>query len=116
MGEEAKRINADLGLRTLMSLGVTEEDARANPILAGYVSFNTKAQGGIGNIDAAAFHLVRFVLREGSTPDAPTTHRKLQQMAAARLVKQGRATPGHEPDAIVQAVKDRFRALAVTVD
>src|SRR5258708_9439846 len=68
MGEEAKRINADLGLNTLMSLGVSEEDARANPILAGYVSFNTKPQGGIGNIDAAAFHLGRFVLREGSTP------------------------------------------------
>src|SRR5579872_2458660 len=36
MGEEAKLINRDLGLNTLLTLGVSEEDARANPILAGY--------------------------------------------------------------------------------
>lgn len=116
MGEEAKRINADLGLSTLRSCGIPEADALANPILAGYVSFNAKTLGGISNIDSAAFHLVRFILRSDSTPGATTTHQKIQQMAAARLVKQGRAVPGHEPEAIVQAVKERFRSLAVTID
>jgi hypothetical protein len=116
MGEEAKRINSDHGLSTLMSLGVSEIEARENPILAGYVSFNTKAQGGISSIDAAAFNLVRFILRNASSEAAPSTHQRLQQMAAARLVKQGRAIPGHEAEAIVQAVKDRFRSFAVSVD
>jgi hypothetical protein len=116
MGEEAKRINADFGLSTLMSLGVSEEEAHENPILAGYVSFNTKAQGGISSIDAAAFNLVRFILREQTSDGVPTTHQRLQQMAAARLVKQGRAVAGHEPDAIVQAVRNRFRSFAVSVD
>ena len=114
MGEEAKRINADFGLSTLMALGVSEGDAHENPILAGYVSFNTKAQGGISSIDAAAFNLVRFILR--NSDGTPSTHQRLQQMAAARLVKQGRAVPGHEPDAIVQAVRNRFRSFAVSVD
>ena len=116
MGEEAKRINSDLGLSTLRALGVSETEAHENPILAGYVSFNTKAQGGISSIDAAAFNLVRFILRDSNVDGAPSTHQRLQQMAAARLVKQGRAVPGHESEAIVQAVRDRFRSFAVTVD
>ena len=115
MGEEAKLINRDLGLSTLAKLGVSEEDARANLILAGYVSFNTKSQGGIANMDAAAFHLVRFVLR-GADASGETTHRRLRELAAARLVADGRATPGHESDAIVSAVRERFRSLAVSID
>src|SRR5437660_11767461 len=47
MGEEAKRINCDFGRASLMAVGVSQEDAEANPILGSYVSFNTKAQGGI---------------------------------------------------------------------
>jgi hypothetical protein len=93
-----------------MSLGVSESDAHDNPILAGYVSFNAKAQGGISNIDSAAFHLVRSILRETKT------HQRLQQMAAARLVRQGRATPGYESEGIVEAVRDRFRSFAVSID
>jgi hypothetical protein len=116
MGEEAKRINADFGLSTLMDLGVSESEAHENPILAGYVSFNTKAQGGISNIDSAAFHLVRFILRGSASDGSVSTHQRLQQMAAARLVSQGRATPGYEPEAIVGAVRDRFRSFAVSID
>ena len=67
-------------------------------------------------MDAAAFHLVRFILRDTCSDGTVSTHQRLQQMAAARLVKQGRAVPGHEPEAIVQAVRDRFRSFAVTVD
>lgn len=115
MGEEAKLINRDLGLSTLMTLGVAEEDARANPILAGYVSFNTKSQGAIANMDAAAFHLVRFILR-GADASGVSTHSKLRELAAARLVAQGKATPGHESDAIVSAVREKFRSLAVSLD
>src|SRR6266853_613003 len=36
MGEEAKQINKDFGLSTLMDLGVSEKDARAYPILTSY--------------------------------------------------------------------------------
>lgn len=115
MGEEAKLINHDFGLKTLKTLGVSEADARANPILAGYVSFNTKAQGGIANMDAAAFHLVRFVLR--STDAAgESTHRRLRERAAAQLVAAGKATKGQESDAIVAAVREKFRSLAVSLD
>jgi hypothetical protein len=115
MGEEAKLINRDLGLRTLQTLGVSEDEARANPILAGYVSFNTKAQGGIASMDAASFHLVRFILRSIDA-SGETTHRRLREAAAARLVARGTAIPGHESDAIVQAVRERFRGLAVSID
>jgi hypothetical protein len=43
MGEEAKLINQDFGRTTLKRLGISEKDAHANPILAGYVSFNVQA-------------------------------------------------------------------------
>src|SRR6185503_19504163 len=77
MGEEAKLINADFGFKTLTHLDVSEKDARANPVMAGYVSFNTKANEGIASIDAACFHLVRFLLR---TTDAKgvSTHQRLR--------------------------------------
>jgi hypothetical protein len=115
MGEEAKRINEDFGFRTLTAAGVAEEDARANPVLAGYVSFNAKAHGGIASIDAAAFNLVRFMLRSQATDGTPM-HVRLRERAAARLVKAGKAVAGSEGDAIVSTIKERFRALAVSVD
>lgn len=115
MGEEAKLINYDFGLKTLKTLGVSDADARANPILAGYVSFNTKAQGSIANMDAAAFHLVRFVLRSVDAA-GESTHRRLRELAAARLIAAGKATKGQESDAIVEAVREKFRSLAVSID
>jgi hypothetical protein len=115
MGEEAKQINADFGFSTLRALGIAEAEARANPVLAGYVSFNTKSQGSIANIDAAAFNLVRFILRSSPT-GAPPMHTRLRERAAAKLVASGKAVEGHESDAIVEAVRARFRALSVTID
>ena len=115
MGEEAKLINCDFGLRTLQLLGISEDDARANPILAGYVSFNTKAYGGISSMDAAAFHLMRFILRS-SDEHGNSTHRRLRERAAAKLVAEGRAAQDQESNAIVDAVKTRFRNLAVSID
>ncbi len=110
MGEEAKQINKDFGFSTLTSLGVSEKDAREYPILTSYVSFNAKSNAAIANIDAAGFHLVRFLLRYGDT------HKRLRERAAARLVKDGKAVKGQEGDAIVSAVLARFRQLAVTID
>ena len=115
MGEESKIVNNDFGYSTLMSLGVSDEDAKANPILCSYVSFNTKAQGGIANIDSAAFHLTRFMLR-GSHKDGQSTHQCLRELAAAKLREQGKASEGDEAEAIVAAVKERFRKLAVSID
>jgi hypothetical protein len=115
MGEEAKIVNRDFGRSTLISLGVSEEDAKANPILCSYVSFNAKAQGGIANIDSAAFHLVRFILRsvhQGGTP----IHKCLCELAAAKLCEQGKVGEGNEGEGIVAAVKERFRKLAVSLD
>ena len=115
MGEEAKLINRDFGRKTLAYLGVSEDEACANPILASYVSFNTKAQGGIANIDAAAFHLTRFMLRQDHEGGA-SVHQTLRELAAAKLMEKGQASAGAETDAIVQAVRERFQKLAVTID
>lgn len=115
MGEEAKQINADFGFSTLRALGVDDADARSNPVLAGYVSFNTQVQGGIASIDAAAFHLVRFMLRSTSADGTPM-HTRLRERAAAKLVSAGKGVAGYEADAIIAAVRARFRALAVTID
>jgi hypothetical protein len=115
MGEEAKLINQDFGFDTLTRLGVSEEDARERPVMAGYVSFNTRANESINNIDAACFHLVRFLLR-GSDAKGVRTHQRLRERAAANLVKDGRAVRGQESQAIVAAVEERFRELAVTID
>lgn len=115
MGEEAKLINRDFGRKTLAYLGVPEDEAHANPILCSYVSFNTKAQGGISNIDAAAYHLNRFILRQTHESGA-SIHQTLRQLAAAKLMESGKASPGAEADAIVQAVRERFQKLAVTID
>jgi hypothetical protein len=110
MGEEAKLINRDFGKSTLMQLGISEKEAMANPILAGYVSFNVSGYGGINSINAAAFNLVRFLLRDGKT------HIRLKEMAAARLVSEGKATPGDEGEAIISALKQRIRKLAFPID
>lgn len=110
MGEEAKLINHDFGKSTLMQLGISEKEATANPILAGYVSFNVSGYGGINSINAAAFNLVRFLLRDGKT------HTRLKEMAAARLVSDGKATPGDENEAIISALKQRIRKLAFPID
>ncbi len=115
MGEEAKLINQDFGRGTLTLLDVPEEEARENPILCSYVSFNTKAQGGIANIDAAAFHLTRFILRQSHEGGA-SIHQALRELAAARLIEQGLASPGAETDSIINAVRERFRKLASTID
>lgn len=115
MGEEAKLINHDFGLNTLQFLGIAEDDARANPILAGYVSFNTKAYGGISSMDAAAFHLMRSILRS-SDAQGTSSHLRLRERVAANLVADGRAAEDQESNAIVEAVKARFRGLAVSID
>jgi hypothetical protein len=115
MGEEAKLINQDFGFGTLRHLGVAERDALENPVMAGYVSFNTKANEGIASIDAACFHLVRFLLR-GTDEKGVKTHQRLRERAAAKLVREGEAVRGHESQAIVSAVQARFRKLAVTID
>ena len=86
MGEEAKLINRDFGRRTLVHLDVSEDDAQANPILCSYVSFNTKAQGGIANIDAAAFHLVRFMLRQDHE-GGYSIHQTLRERAAREITR-----------------------------
>lgn len=115
MGEEAKLINRDFGRQTLIDLGSSLEEASDVPILASYVSFNVKAQGGIANIDAAAFHLTRFMLRSEHERGV-SVHQCLRQLAAARLLTEGKATEGNEADAIVEAIRDRFRKLAGSLD
>jgi hypothetical protein len=115
MGEEAKRINRDFGRQTLIDLGVSPEDTDENPILASYVSFNVKAQGGIASMDAAAFHLTRFMLRSEHERGL-SVHLCLRELAAARLVADGKATGGNEADAIVEAIRERFRKLAGAID
>ena len=115
MGEEAKIVNRDFGYQTMVNLGVSQEDARKNPILASYVSFNVKAQGGIANIDAAAFHLTRFMLRSEHERGV-SVHQCLRELAAAGLVAEGKAAEGEEGDKIVEAVRQRFRQLSVPLD
>jgi hypothetical protein len=115
MGEEAKLINSDFGLSTLTLLGVSEDEARQNPVLASYVSFNTKANDGIASIDAACFHMVRFLLRSQGAGGTKILQ-LLRERSAARLVQEGKAVAGQEKDAIVREVKARFRTLAVSID
>ena len=115
MGEEAKLINRDFGRQTLLDLGVSADDADENPILASYVSFNVKAQGGISSIDSASFHLTRFMLRSEHERGV-SVHQCLRELAAARLVEEGKATAGNEGDAIVEAIRERFRKLASSLD
>lgn len=115
MAEEAKLINRDFGKSTLTSLGVSDEDASANPIIAGYVSFVAKAYGGILSIDAAAFNLARSILRTRDR-DGTSVHTKLRERAAARLLGAGKAVDGNEGSAIVEGIRERFRNMAVTVD
>jgi hypothetical protein len=114
MGEEAKLINRDFGRAALMAVGVSQDDADANPILSSYVSFNAKAQGGIASIDAAAFHLTRFVLR-AEHESGVTVHQVLRERAAVQLGSHG-ADPSGDTDRIVRAVRERFQRLAVTLD
>jgi hypothetical protein len=115
MGEEAKLINQDFGFKTLTDLGVEEREARAHPVLASYASFNTKANDAIANIDAVSFNMVRFLQRDTDVKGAKI-HQRLRERAAAKLIKEGKATKGQETAAIYKAVENRFSKLAVTID
>jgi hypothetical protein len=45
-----------------------------------------------------------------------STHERLRERAAAKLVAAGEAVKGHEAEALIRAVRERFRKLAVTID
>jgi hypothetical protein len=66
-------------------------------------------------MDAAAFHLTRFMLRSEHERGL-SVHLCLRELAAARLVADGKATGGNEADAIVEAIRERFRKLAGAID
>jgi len=115
MGEEAKRINSDFGRSTLVALGVPEEDASDNPIMAGYVTFDAKSYGGITNIDSAAFHLMRFMVR-CTGADGQSIHKRLRTRAIAALSKDWDIEEDGEEATIIAAVRERFHNLSLTID
>lgn len=114
MGESAKLLNADFGLSTLMELGIDEEDAREHSILASYASFTASAQGGVGNIDAVGFQLLKFLLREGED-DEDSLHLRIRERAEARLLQQGTSVDDRG-GVIASAIRNRCRRAGIPVD
>ncbi|MBI3827300.1 MAG: hypothetical protein HY294_15005 [Candidatus Rokubacteria bacterium] len=114
MGESAKLVSQDFGLSTLVELGIDEEDARQHPILASYASFTAAAYGGVGNIDAVGFQLLKFLLREGGE-DEDDLHLRMRELAEARLGQQG-VSVDDRGGAIASAIRTRCRKAGIPVD
>lgn len=109
MAEESHRINADFGASMLRSIGVIEADIKANPVLAGYCTFDQSKE--VKTFAAALLDAVVFIL-ESEEPEHNTVHAALRH----RICEQNKAEEGWESQAIHDALHKelrRYRSLNV---
>ena len=115
MGEESKLVNQDFGRTMFMEMGADEDEAASYPVLASYVSFTSEGANGIASIEAAGFHLLRFLLNS-ETANGISIHSQLHSMLVQRLTAEGKVNEGEEGTAVLHELRSYFRRLNVTID
>jgi hypothetical protein len=102
MAEESKKICRDFGASLLRSHHVKDEDIVANPVLAGYCTFDQAK--GVKTFASAVLDAVTFIL-ERSFGDG-TVHQELRRRIAAKAD----ADEGYESEAVRQSLRDKLRS------
>lgn len=102
MAEESKKICQDFGASLLRNHHVQEEDIAANPMLAGYCTFDQAK--GVKTFASAVLDAVAFIL-ERPLGDG-TVHQELRRRIAAKAD----ADEGFEEEAVRQSLRDKLRS------
>jgi hypothetical protein len=103
MAEESKRIDADFGQAMLERAAVGKEDIVANPVLAGYCTFDEAK--GVRSFAAALLDAVIFILE--SRHGQGTVHNELRR----RLAEKIEANDGYEGEEVKQALLKELRGF-----
>jgi len=103
MAEESKSLCRDFGLKLLRSFKVKEENARANPILAGYCTFDQAKE--IKNFSAALLDAVAFITEQPLGDGTLTVHQELRR----RIAEKADAEDGFEGEAVRSTLRNRLR-------
>ena len=104
MAEEAKGVCRDFGLKVLRSFKVKEDNAKANPILAGYCTFDQAKD--IKNFAAALLDAVAFILDQHYGDDGLSVHQELRR----RIAEKSNAEEGFEGESVRTALRKQLRA------
>ena len=103
MAEESKQINHDLGMSMLLKMKVEENDITANPVLAGYCTFDQSK--GITSFPAVLLDAVAFILR--SSCGSWNVHKELR----ARILSTLGNTGGYDGEAIYKPLLKYLRSF-----
>lgn len=102
MAEESKGICQDFGASLLRSHGVKEEDIDANPILAGYCTFDQSQ--GVKTFASALLDAVAFIL------ERPFGNATVHQELRSRIAMKADADEGYESEAVRRSLRDKLRS------
>ena len=104
MSEESKRLCSDFGASMLESRGVEEGAIGANPVLAGYCTFEESKA--VKTFASALLDAVAFMLEQ---PHGDwTVHQELRN----RISEDNDAEEGYEGEAVRRALRDKLRTFA----
>jgi len=103
MAEESKAVCRDFGLTILRGFKVKEDNARANPFLAGYCTFDQAKE--IKNFAAALLDAVAFIVEQPYEDGTTTVHQELRR----RIAERNNAEENFEGESVRTALKNRLR-------
>ena len=104
MAEESKHVCNDFGFAALRRFKVKEENARANPILAGYCTFDQTKE--IKTFSSALLDAVAFITEQPYEDGELTVHQELRR----RIAATANAEDGYEGEAVRQALRKKLRS------
>ncbi len=104
MAEESKSLCRDFGLKLLRSFKVKEANARVNPILAGYCTFDQAKE--IKTFSSALLDAVAFITEQPYADGELTVHLELRR----RIAEKAGADEGYEGEAVRQALRKQLRS------
>ena len=103
MSEESKKLCSDFGASMLENRGVKEDSIRANPVLAGYCTFDQAKH--VKTFASALLDAVAFMLQQ---PHGDwTVHQELRN----RISEDNDAEEGYEGEAVRRALRDKLRTF-----
>ncbi len=111
MAEEAKKVCSDFGGKLLASRGVTDDDVEANPILAGYCTFDQGKE--IKTFASALLDAVAFILEQRY--EEWTVHQELRIRIATSVGAEERFEGEAVRLALLQALR-QYKGLNVQLN
>jgi hypothetical protein len=103
MAEESKHVCRDFGLAVLRQFKVKEDNARANPFLAGYCTFDEGKE--VKSFAAALLDAVAFIVEQPYDDGTLTVHQELRR----RIAERNNAEEEFEGEAVRAALHKQLR-------